>query len=394
MERNKEALTLSQLLRNPTVASAIAKTVGTQATTAKTIAETKGIPEAQEANLNLKRKELEILKERLKRMPKDAKNQDDLARVNLALKNLDLRFKPGQLQREQTIDQLGITEKGLQVSALPGKLDREKREGEGRILAQSIDIDRAAADLARDAEKYDVYSASERAKMEKDTETADLQLKLEELGEPQAAGKPLNPEALKGVESAVKPIDIATAAGGDALGWYSDYANWVSSILPVTQEYNVLGLKGLYYHPERIKEKSNIQMLKSIVVPLFLKQISTHGGKWARDDVMEIIPDTQDTNARMTSKIHKLIPAMRKKLVEAHHVYTSGTKTASLRNHSIQVMVQFSGIIEALAASIGEPPNIPESIKKITGGAPQGAPPPSSIQDISTDQLLQGLQQP
>ncbi len=71
-------------------------------------------------------------------MPKDAKNRDDLAKVNLALKNLDLQFKPGQLQREQTMGQLGITKEGLEVSALPGQLDREQREGEGRILAQNL----------------------------------------------------------------------------------------------------------------------------------------------------------------------------------------------------------------------------------------------------------------
>ena len=345
-----------------------AQTEGRRVTAAKTIAETKGIPAAQEANLALERVRLLKMKQELEQMPKDAKNRDDLAKVNLALKNLDLQFKPGQLQREQTMGQLGITKEGLEVSALPGQLDREQREGEGRILAQNLATAGVAADLARDAEEYDVYSAADRAAADKEKDIATARETdartdklLFEVAALMEADKPIDDSMLVGVEdAAILPIDIETAAGGDAVGWLTDAANWVAGVAPIAG--------GTGISPERIRERTNLANLQGIVVPAFLRGISTHGGKWAREDIMRMIPQEDDTNADMRSKIKRLVPHMRKKLVEARLIYKKGTSNASVRNTALQISYQFPGIIKVLDQSIGGGGKIEEAEEILRGG--------------------------
>jgi len=55
----------------------------------------------------------------------------------------------------------------------------------------------------------------------------------------------------------------------------------------------------------------------------------------------------------MRSKIKRLIPHMRKKLVEAHHIYSKGTSNASVRNTALRIKTQFPGIIKVLVRSVG-----------------------------------------
>ncbi len=51
------------------------------------------------------------------------------------------------------------------------------------------------------------------------------------------ADKPIDDSMLVGVEdAAILPIDIETAAGGDAVGWLTDAANWVAGWPPLREE--------------------------------------------------------------------------------------------------------------------------------------------------------------
>ena len=320
-----------------------AQTEGRQATTAQTIVETKGLPASQAADLEIKRKELEVLKQKLLAMPIDARNRNALAGVNLALRNLELK-------------------------ALPGELDRDRQEGEGRILAQSLAAAGATGDLARKAEGYDVYSAAERAAADKEKDIATARETdartdklLFEVAALMEADKPIDDSMLVGVEdAAILPIDIETAAGGDAVGWLTDAANWVAGVAPIAG--------GTGISPDRIRERTNLANLQGIVVPAFLRGISTHGGKWAREDIMRMIPQEDDTNADMRSKIKRLVPRMRKKLVEARLIYKKGTSNASIRNTALQISYQFPGIIKILDQSIGGGGKIEEAERILEEG--------------------------
>ena len=71
-----------------------------------------------------------------------------------------------------------------------------------------------------------------------------------------------------------------------------------------------------------------------------------------------MIPQEDDSNANMRSKIKRLIPHMRKKLVEAHHIYSKGTSNASVRNTALQIKTQFPGVIKVLVRSVGGGDNV------------------------------------
>ena len=309
-----------------------ARTLSVIAGASKTIAETAGLPAEQATALEIKRKELEVLKQKLLEMPKDAKNRDALAKVNLALKNLELGAEPGRLRAEaaqRVIDQ----EKGLQ------------------------DIEKGAAVIARDASAEEAYSSAEQAEDAKKKAAATAKeteartgILIAELGALLEANKPIDESMLVGVENAILPIDIEIAAGGDAAGWLTDAANWVAGIAPVAG--------GTGISPDRIRERTNLANLQGMVVPAFLRGISTHGGKWAREDIMRMIPQEDDSNAEMRSKIKRLIPHMRKKLVEAHHIYSKGTSNASARNTALQIKTQFPGVIKMLVQSVGGGDNV------------------------------------
>jgi len=310
-----------------TLENVLARTAGTKADTAETIAETEGIPAARDASLALEKAKLLEIKQRLEQMPIDAQNKNALAKVNIALKNLELEAEPGRLRdaaAQRVIDQ----EKGFQ------------------------DIEKSADEFAKAASAEEVYSSAEQAEdakkkaadTAKETEARTGKL-IAELGALQEANKPIDDSMLVGVEDAILPIDIATAAGGDAVGWLTDTANWVAGILPVGG--------GTGISPERIRERTNLANLQGMVVPAFLRGISTHGGKWAREDIMRMIPQEDDNNANMRSKIKRLIPHMRKKLVEAHHIYSKGTSNASVRNTALQIKTQFPGVIKILVQSVG-----------------------------------------
>jgi hypothetical protein len=329
-----------------------ARTAGVKADTAETIAETAGLPAEQATALEIKRKELEVLKQKLLEMPQDAKNRDDLAKVNLALKNLELGDEPGRLQRKKTTEELDITGKGLNVAALPKKLRDEATQ---RVIDQEKgfqDIEKSAAEYAKDASAEEVYSSAQQAEdakkkaaaTAKETEARTDKL-MAELGALLEANKPIDDSMLVGVEDALLEIDIATAAGGDVAGWWQDTANWVAGIVPIGG--------GTGISPDRIRERTNLANLQGMVVPSFLRGISTHGGKWAREDIMRMIPQEDDSNAEMRSKIKRLIPHMRKKLVEAHHIYSKGTSNATARNTALQIKTQFPGVIRVLVRSVG-----------------------------------------
>ena len=329
-----------------------AKTEGREATTAQTIAETAGLPASQEADLDIKRKELEVLRQKILRMPIDAKNRDDLAKVTLSLKKVEDEFERRRLQQREITSDLDITEKELQVSALPGRL---RDEAEQRVIDQEKsyqDIEKSAAEFAQDASAEETYSAAERARdakrkaaaTAKETEARTEKL-ITELGVLQEANKSIDDSMLVGVENAILPIDIATAAGGDIAGWWQDAANWVAGIAPIDDAEG--------WNPDRIRERTNLANLQGMVVPIFLREISTHGAKYARDDVLAMVPAENDTNAEMRSKIKRLIPHMRKKLVEAHHIYSKGTSNASVRNTALRIKTQFPGIIKVLVRSVG-----------------------------------------
>ena len=310
-----------------TLDNVLARTAGVKAGTAKTTAETEGIPAARDANLSLEKAKLLEIKQRLEQMPIDAQNKNALAKVNIALKNLELEAEPERLRgaaAQRVIDQ----EKGYQ------------------------DIEKSAVAFARDASAEEVYSSAEQAEdakekaaaTAKETEARTGKL-IAELGALLEANKPIDDSMLVGVEDALLPIDIATAAGGDAVGWLQDTANWVAGILPVGG--------GTGISPDRIRERTNLANLQGMVLPPFLRGISTHGGKWAREDIMAILPQEDDSNANMRSKIKRLIPHMRKKLVEAHHIYSKGTSNAAARNTALQIKTQFPGIIKILVQSVG-----------------------------------------
>ena len=315
-----------------TLENVLARTTGTKADTAQTIAETEGIPAARDASLALEKAKLLEIKQRLEQMPIDAKNRDALAKVNLALKNLELGAEPGRLRAEaaqRVIDQ----EKGLQ------------------------DIEKGAAVIARDASAEEAYSSAEQAEDAKKKAAATAKeteartgILIAELGALLEANKPIDESMLVGVENAILPIDIEIAAGGDAAGWLTDAANWVAGIAPVAG--------GTGISPDRIRERTNLANLQGMVVPAFLRGISTHGGKWAREDIMRMIPQEDDSNAEMRSKIKRLIPHMRKKLVEAHHIYSKGTSNASARNTALQIKTQFPGVIKMLVQSVGGGDNV------------------------------------
>jgi len=337
-----------------------ARTAGVKADTAETIAETAGIPAARDASLSIKKAQLEELKQKLSEMPQDAKNRDDLAKVNLALKNLELGDEPGRLLRKKTTEELDITGKGLNVAALPGKL---RDEAEQRLIDQERGyqgMEKASSEYAKAASAEEVYSSAEQAEdlkkkaaaTAKETETR-TSILIAELGALQEANKPIDDSMLVGVEDAILPIDIATAAGGDAVGWVQDTANWVAGILPIGG--------GTGISPDRIRERTNLANLQGMVLPPFLRGISTHGGKWAREDIMAILPQEDDSNANMRSKIKRLIPHMRKKLVEAYHIRSKGTSNATARNTALKVITQFPGVIKILVQSVGGGDNVAEA---------------------------------
>ena len=261
--------------------------------------------------------------------------KSDELKVNLALKNLELEDAPGRL-RDEAAQRVIEKEKGYQ------------------------DIEKSAAEYAKAASAEEAYSSAEQAKdlkekaaaTAKETEARTSKL-IAELGALQEANKPIDDSMLVGVEDALLPIDIETAAGGDAVGWVTDTANWVAGILPVGG--------GTGISPDRIRERTNLVNLQGMVVPVFLKAVSTHGGKWAREDVMAMIPAFNDTNANMRSKINRLIPNMRNKLVEAHYIYKKGTSNAAARNLAIKTIVQFPGIIKILRQSVGDGDNVAEA---------------------------------
>ena len=74
-----------------------------------------------------------------------------------------------------------------------------------------------------------------------------------------------------------------------------------------------------------------------------------------------MIPQEDDSNAEMRSKIKRLIPHMRNKLVEAHHIYSKGTSNASVRNTALQIKTQFPGVIKVLVRSVGGGDKIAEA---------------------------------
>ncbi len=81
-----------------------------------------------------------------------------------------------------------------------------------------------------------------------------------------------------------------------------------------------------------------------------------------------MIPQEDDTNADMRSKIKRLVPHMRKKLVEARLIYKKGTSNASVRNTALQISYQFPGIIKVLDQSIGGGGKIEEAEEILRGG--------------------------
>jgi hypothetical protein len=114
----------------------------------------------------------------------------------------------------------------------------------------------------------------------------------------------------------------------------------------------------------------------------------------------EIMPIPSDNNAELRQKMHGLVGLMETrvddlkkidKAVQAKQMKVDEVTAREIRTWLKRIPKQ----IAILKVSMGEQVSrIPPEIRKITGGAPQGAPPPSSIQGMSRDQLLQMLQQP
>jgi hypothetical protein len=297
----------------------------------------------------------------------DLKNKSILTGINTDVAKLNLEGLPGNIRAtlENVLARTAGVKAGTaktitETKGIPGKLDRGAREQEGRILAQQLSAAETTADLTREAAAEEAYSAAEQARDAKkkavataeETEARTGKL-IAELGALLEANKPIDDSMLVGVEDALLPIDIATAAGGDVAGWWQDAANWVAGIAPIAG--------GTGWNPDRIRERTNLANLQGMVVPAFLRGISTHGGKWAREDIMRMIPQEDDNNANMRSKIKRLIPHMRKKLVEAHHIYSKGTSNASVRNTALQIKTQFPGVIKVLVRSVGGGDKIAEA---------------------------------
>ena len=81
-----------------------------------------------------------------------------------------------------------------------------------------------------------------------------------------------------------------------------------------------------------------------------------------------MIPQEDDTNAEMRSKITQLIPHMRRKIAEAKLIYKQGTSNASIRNTALQIRLQFPGLIKMLNQSIGDEGEVEEAERFLEEG--------------------------
>jgi len=326
-----------------------------RAGTKQTEVVTAGLPTEDEAaldrmaDLETKLTSLKIKRQELKNMPGDAQTRRALAEVDLVLKGLTaekLKKETEQIGKPKPFEQRTIPLEPGDYQTSTGVYRRETlggplikvgtpSEGGAGIVPPDISIDPSAQDVA--------------------------------------PGEIIDPD---------------TAAGGDFPGWGSDIANAIG------------GVFGLNPFPERTEAVNQLKILNQEVRPLLVKDLSKLGAVSLVAKMDEIMPIPSDNNAELKQKIHGLVGLMETrvddlrridKAVQAKQMKVDEVTAREIRSWLTRLPKQ----IARLKASMGEQVSrIPPEIRKITGSAPQGAPPPSSIQGMSRDQLLQMLQQP
>ena len=301
------------------------------------------------ADLEIKLTDLKIKRQELENMPRDAQTRKALAELDLEIKGLTaekLKKETEQIGKPKPFEQRTIPLEPGDYQTSTGVYRRETlggplikvgtpSEGGAGIVPPDISIDPSAQDVA--------------------------------------PGEIIDPD---------------TAAGGDFPGWGADIANAIG------------GVFGLNPFPERTEAVNQLKILNQEVRPLLVKDLSKLGAVSLVAKMDEIMPIPSDNNAELKQKIHGLVGLMETrvddlrridKAVQAKQMKVDEVTAREIRSWLTRLPKQ----IARLKASMGEQVSrIPPEIRKITGSAPQGAPPPSSIQGMSRDQLLQMLQQP
>ena len=144
-------------------------------------------------------------------------------------------------------------------------------------------------------------------------------------------------------ESPVSVIDINAAAGGDVAGVATDILN------------KSLGFAfGTSFDPKRTDAKANLAALENAVLPGLVKSISTTGAVRSQQDAKRLIPAAGDTNPEMRSKIDRLVPVLKAKLVEAVNAQKQEKLTPTQRTLSQQVISTYPNLIATLEETLKE----------------------------------------
>lgn len=139
----------------------------------------------------------------------------------------------------------------------------------------------------------------------------------------------------------VDPINIDTAAAGDPFG--------VGQRLLDVVRTNIFGGKG----SSLVGEQSNLNAIDQLVRAGLSRNISDRGSVYSSEMLDKLLPSVGDADAKMESKITRLIPILQQQLDLASDVVTNDVGSASQKGAARQVLAAFPDLIEALKLSQG-----------------------------------------